>query len=152
MKKSIKSLITVLLAAIMALSAFACKKAADPEEYSRVVGEYDGTPLRGGFLTSGNDAYKVGKNSLGFPVFVSPDKAWEAFIVDYAEGIEMVKNKCNLKPISKEYYRPYIIGVQLATHPKGSNDDLYCDVAYFIDLYENSFPEAYTGDPYGMPL
>lgn len=151
MRKSIK-ILAVIVTAILVLSSFACGRESGSDRYSRVVGEYDATQLRGSFLTSGNDAYKIGRNCLDMPVFVSPEKAWEAFLSDYAVGIETVKNECGLKPISKEYFRPYILGAQVPGEQPKETDAQCIDVALFIDIYENSFEESYTCDPNGLPL
>ena len=146
MKKTIA--LIALLASLLALAS--CKQ--DPEKYSRVVGEYDASQLKGSFLTSANEAYRIGSNSLGVPVFVSPEKAWEAFLVDYAVGIETIKNEFDLQPISKDYYRSYgFLGVQIPSDEPQETDSQCCDVSYFIDIYENSFEEAYN-DHFGAPI
>ena len=96
MKKHIA--ITLLLACVLLLASCTNSK------YARVVDDYDTSALKGSFLSSDNEAYRIGKNSLGRPVFRDTEKAWEAFIKDYAVGISAIKAAFNLDPISKQDY------------------------------------------------
>ena len=65
-------------------------------KYSRVVGDYDTSKLKGSFVSSENEAYQIGKNSVDRPVFKSTQEAWDAFIVDYAVGIATIQRPLTL--------------------------------------------------------
>lgn len=106
---------------------------------SEVVGEYYISKLRGDFLKSGNEAYTIGTNKNGMPIFKDTNRAFNQALIDYAYGFVAIQEKYNLKPISNknwEVYKTY--GWQLATgneyvRKQGSQ------ITQFFDIYENSF-------------
>jgi len=109
-------------------------------KYARVVGDYDVSNLKGSFLTSNNEAYAIGKNSIGRPVFKDASKAWEAFIVDYADGIAAIQKEYNLQPISKDDYRLYLsCGIEMPEGLASIAENECKDVSYFLQIYSNSF-------------
>lgn len=109
-------------------------------KYSRVVGDYDTSKLKGSFVSSENEAYQIGKNSLDRPVFKSTQKAWDAFIVDYAVGIATIQEAFNLDPISQEDYKFYsTYGLDMPEGYSAEVEEQCKDVSYFLQIYGNSF-------------
>lgn len=106
---------------------------------SEVVGEYDISKLGGDFLKSGNEAYAIGTNKDGMPIFKDTDKAFNQAIIDYTEGFTAIEEEYDLKPISKKNWEEYkTYGWQLTT----DNEDvrkLGSQISQFFDIYENSF-------------
>ncbi len=131
-----KKLATIvsLLACILFLTSCVNSK------YSRVVGSYDTSNLKGSFINSENEAYQIGKNSLDRPVFKSTQKAWDAFIVDYAVGIETIQEAFNLDAISQEDYKFYsTYGLDMPDGYSEAVEEQCKDVSYFLQIYANSF-------------
>lgn len=109
-------------------------------KYSRVVGDYDTSKLKGSFVDSENEAYQIGKNSLDRPVFKSTQKAWDAFIVDYAVGIATIQEAFNLDPISQDDYKFYsTYGLDMPEGYSAEVEEQCKDVSYFLQIYANSF-------------
>ncbi len=132
MKKHIA--ITLLLACVLLLASCTNSK------YARVVGDYDTSALKGSFISSDNEAYQIGENSLGRPVFRDTDKAWEAFIKDYAVGISAIQAAFNLDLISKQDYRFYLTyGLDMPERADAAVEEQCKDVSYFLQIYKNSF-------------
>lgn len=105
-----------------------------------VVGSYDTSNLKGSFINSENEAYQIGKNSLDRPVFKSTQKAWDAFIVDYAVGIETIQEAFNLDAISQEDYKFYsTYGLDMPDGYSEAVEEQCKDVSYFLQIYANSF-------------
>lgn len=106
---------------------------------SEVVGEYDISKLGGDFLKSGNEAYAIGTNKDGMPIFKDTDKAFNQAIIDYKEGFTAIEEEYDLKPISKKNWEEYkTYGWQLNT----DNEDVRkqgSQITQFFDIYENSF-------------
>ena len=110
------------------------------KQYSRVVGDYDTSKLKGSFIDSENEAYQIGQNRLGRPVFKSTQKAWDAFIVDYAVGIATIQEAFNLNPISKDDYQFYsTYGFDMPEGYSAEIEEQCKDVSYFLLIYANSF-------------
>ena len=123
-----------LLSCILLLSSCVDSK------YSHVVGDYDTSKLKGSFISSENEAYQIGKNSLDRPVFKSPQKAWEAFAVDYAVGIATIQDAFNLDPISQDDYKFYsTYGMDMPEGYSVEVEEQCKDVSYFLQIYANSF-------------
>ena len=104
-----------------------------------VVGEYDTSELRGDFIKSGNDAYDIGINKDGMPIFKDNDKAFNQALIDYADGFSAIQKEFDLKPIGEKNWEEYkIYGWQLSTDDK---DILKQggEITRFFDIYENSF-------------
>ena len=109
-------------------------------KYSRVVGSYDTSNLKGSFINSENEAYQIGKNSLDRPVFKSTQKAWDAFIVDYAVGIGTIQEAFNLDAISQKDYKFYsTYGLVMPEGYSPEVEEQCKDVSYFLQIYANSF-------------
>lgn len=109
-------------------------------KYSRVVGDYDTSKLRGSFINSENEAYQIGRNSLDRPVFKYPQKAWDAFIVDYAVGITAIQETFNLDPISQKDYKFYsTYGFDMPIGTPVDVEEQCKDVSSFLQIYSNGF-------------
>lgn len=109
-------------------------------KYSRVVGDYDTSKLKGSFVSSENEAYQIGKNSMDRPVFKSTQEAWDAFIVDYAVGIATIQEAFNLDPISRDDYKFYsTYGLDMPEGYSAEVEKQCKDVSYFLQIYGNSF-------------
>lgn len=130
MKKYFIILLTIYM--ILILTAWA-------NSNSEVVGEYDISKLGGDFLKSGNEAYAIGANKNGMPIFKDTNKAFNQALIDYADGFIAIQKEYNLKPISNKNWEEYkTYGWQLST------DNEYIrkqgiQISQFFDIYENSF-------------
>lgn len=130
MKKYFISLLTIYMILILT----ACVNSN-----SEVVGEYDISKLGGDFLKSGNEAYAIGANKNGMPIFKDTNKAFNQALIDYADGFAAIQEEYNLKPISNKNWEEYkTYGWQLSTdneyiRKQGSQ------ISQFFDIYENSF-------------
>lgn len=107
------------------------------ENQSSVVGEYNVSELNIDFGT--NEAYEIGANYKGMPIFKNTDKALAQAISDYQLGFESLAAEFNLEPISHENYEMYkAYGWQ--TNVSDEMIKQQCiDITGFFDIYENSF-------------
>lgn len=130
MKKSFITILTIC----MTLMFTACGNSK-----SKVVREYDISNLGGDFLKSGNEAYAIGANKEGKPIFIDTDKAFNQALIDFAEGFAAIERECGLEPISEKNWEEYkTYGWQLTT----DNEDIRkqgIQITQFFDIYENSF-------------
>lgn len=134
MKKMLAGIILpFLLATVLGCAS---KTSNDP---AIVVSDYDASNLAGTFLTSENEAYRIGSNSEGLPVFINTDLAWAAMLNDYADGLSAIQNSFDLAKIEKddfEFYKLY--GVQMDGSLDVEISEQCKDISYFLDIYENS--------------
>lgn len=124
----------MILIVCMVLMLTAC---SNPN--SEVVHEYDTSKLGGDFVKSNNEAYDIGANKDGMPIFKDVDKAFNQALIDYADGITAIQREFDLKPISSKNWEEYkTYGWQLSTDDK---DILKQggEITRFFDIYENSF-------------
>ena len=107
---------------------------------SEVVDEYDTSKLGGDFVKSGNEAYDIGANKNGMPIFKDTDKAFDQALIDYADGFTAIQKEFDLKRISKKNWEVYeSYGWQLSAD---NNEDIRNqgkEITSFFDIYENSF-------------
>ncbi len=135
---------TVVVCAVLCIVVAVCfltdpYMASDP---AKVVGPYDISGLGGDFLQSGNEAYAVGANAYGMPVFEDHRAAYSAFLSEYAAGIEEIRITWELKPISRKNYADYkVYGWQTLCTDEELNRQCH-QVTLFFDLYENSFDKT----------
>lgn len=104
---------------------------------STVVDEYDVSKLNGDF---GNDeAYEIGANYKGMPVFKDTKKALKQAKLDYKEGFIAIATQHELEPVSHKNYEMYkAFGWQ--TSVMEENVQQQCvQISGFFDIYENSF-------------
>ncbi len=100
----------------------------------KVVREYTGDASFGD-----NEAYALGENSKGMPIFKDTDKALAQAIIDYTDGFKAVEEQYNLKPVSKKNWKEYkTYGWQLNTEDKNIITQ-GVRISAFFDFYENSF-------------
>ena len=90
------------------------------------------------------EAYALGVNQYGDPVFMNPKKAWKAAKKEYKEGRKAGDHKLHLKHSSKTFYMAYIEAAKTVDQ----NDELtdlqkkrLKEWANFLEIYKNSFPE-----------
>lgn len=106
------------------------------EKYSKVVGSYSGKLA---FDFGGGEAYAVGANSVGDPVFKDPEKAFRQVTQDYRKGFQEIQ-KCHLLlPIYALNWRDYgTYGWQTSVdNPELESECVH--ISQFFDIYENSF-------------
>ena len=100
----------------------------------KVVREYTGNVSFGD-----NEAYALGENSKGMPIFKDTDKALAQAIIDYADGFKAIEEQYNLKPVSKKNRKDYkTYGWQLNTEDENIKKQ-GGRITQFFDFYENSF-------------
>lgn len=101
------------------------------------IDEYDVSQLSSDF--GGDEAYKVGANKEGKPVFVDPDAAFKQAVIDYKEGFKAIQEEYYLFPITKLNWRSYgYYGWQL-THEDEDIIDQGYEISRFFEIYKNSF-------------
>ncbi len=134
----------VLVCVVLCLVVAVCFL-TDPDmmsDPSKVVGPYDISGLGGDFLQSGNEAYAVGANAYGMPVFEDHRTAYSAFLSEYAAGIEEIRITWGLKPLSRRNYADYkVYGWQTLCTDEELTRQCH-QVTLFFDLYENSFDKT----------
>lgn len=100
----------------------------------KVVREYTGSASFGD-----NEAYALGENSKGIPIFKDTDKAFSQALIDYKDGFKAIEEQYHLKPVSKNNWKEYkTYGWQLNTE----DPDIIkqgVGISKFFDFYENSF-------------
>lgn len=129
--KKLSTIVIVLLIVVVSTSCGSKKK--------EVVKEYDVSNLQVEFLETNNNAYEIGANKEGMPVFKDTDKAFDGILVDYEDGFDAIQKEFNLKTVSKKNYRGYTTyGWQLTTENKEITKQGII-ITQFFDIYENSF-------------
>lgn len=107
---------------------------------SEVVGEYDISKLGGDFVKSSNEAYAIGANKDGMPIFKDTDKAFNQALIDYTDGFTAIQKEFDVKPISKKNWEGYKnYGWQLSTNNDEEVRKQGIEITQFLDIYENSF-------------
>ena len=144
MNKKLKLLIVLVVCVIGLIMLIVIKTPNYSKEYSTVVGEWEpengitGQEMSKHFGDS--DAYEIGANSKGMPVFKNPDKAFRQVKIDYKEGIKAIKKELGvLLGLTKMNFRDYqVYGCQLTncTEEESSQGRI---ISSFLDIYENSF-------------
>ena len=138
MKKTLIVIFCSLLL-VVAVFVFASNTSNRPAD---VVGDYDTSNLSGSFLESENEAYLIGANSEGLPIFHNPDFAWEAMLSDYADGLKAIQNAFDLAEITKEDFGFYkVYGMQVDAADAVDIVEECRDISRFLDIYENSFAQ-----------
>lgn len=88
------------------------------------------------------DAYALGLNSFGTPVFENPKEAFQQACMDYASGIAAIQQQFQLEPVSLSNWKPYkVYGAQIVTED-GALREACINVSKFFDYYENSFSDS----------
>lgn len=103
---------------------------------SKVVDDYDTSQLTVDF--GENEAYEIGANSKGMPIFKDPKKALQQAQIDYKKGFTAASDEFGLQPINKKNYKDYkTYARQLETKDKTIKQQGVI-VSKFLDIYENS--------------
>ncbi len=124
----------IMLILYMLLILTSCVSSKD-----KVVGEYDINTLQGDFLKTDYEAYEIGANRDGQPIFKDNDKAFNQALIDYKKGFLEIQKEYNLETINKENYKDYKVnGSQLYTDDKSVLQE-GIEISKFLDIYENSF-------------
>ena len=102
-----------------------------------VIDEYDVSRLPSDF--GGGEAYEIGENEEGKPVFVDPDAAFEQIVRDYKEGFRAIQREYYLLPITKLTWQKYgYYGWQITHEDEEIIDQAY-EISRFFEIYKNSF-------------
>lgn len=100
-----------------------------------VVKEYDKNDYQKVFGNNAN--YALGLNAENMPVFKNKELAFTQICTDCTNGIQKIKEKNNLKKLTKFSWKKY------ATYSSQTSDEEYQDeidkVAIFFDIYNSSF-------------
>ena len=100
----------------------------------KVVKDYTGDVSLGD-----SEAYALGENSEGIPLFKDTDKALSQAIIDYEDGFKAIEEQYDLKPVSKKNWKDYkTYGWQLNTEDENIKKQ-GGRITQFFDFYENSF-------------
>jgi hypothetical protein len=103
---------------------------------SKVVDDYDTSQLSADFGV--NEAYEIGANAKGMPIFKDHKKALEQAQTDYKIGFDATRVEFNLAPISDKNYKDYMTYAwQLETKDETVIKQGVL-VSKFLDIYENS--------------
>ena len=82
-----------------------------------------------------SDDFAIGADQYGRAVFKDPHKAFDTFLILYADEIKIIQKEYDLLPISHATFEPYkTYGWQTS-----SDSSRVSFVSAFLDLYENSF-------------
>lgn len=104
---------------------------------NKAIGVYDTSQLPSDF--GGGEAYQIGMNQDGRPVFVNPDAAFKQIVTDYKDGFKAIQKEYYLFPITKLTWRRYgYYGWQL-THEDEEIIDQGYEISRFFEIYKNSF-------------
>ena len=98
-----------------------------------------------------SEDFAIGADQYGRAVFKTPHKAFDTFIVLFADGIALIQEQNDLAPISKKNYSAYkTLGWQVTSGSEEAQQQAIF-VTKFLDIYENSFtkdiPSASTEIP-----
>ncbi len=123
----------LLVCVIFILSLTSCRQNLS----HKAVRAYDVSTLGNNF--GGGDAYKIGANQYGKPIFIDKDKAFQQALIDYANGFEAIQVEYKLSKIRKSNWKLYgVYGWQLTkADEKAQKEGLA--ITQFFDVYENSF-------------
>ncbi|MCH1624536.1 hypothetical protein [Fredinandcohnia quinoae] len=123
--------ILFILISIMLLTA------CDNQSLATVVDKYDVSKLSVDF--GNNEAYEIGANSEGMPIFKDAKAALKQAKSDYVEGFKAVAEEFELEPISHDNFQEYkTYGWQITVMDKNIQQQ-GVDITKFLDIYENSF-------------
>ena len=86
-----------------------------------------------------DEDFAIGADENGKAVFKNPEKAYDALIRGYSDGINLIRDEYKLGPLTRRSFKDYeIYGWQVNT---GSEEEKKkaAFVSGFFDIYENSF-------------
>lgn len=102
-----------------------------------VVDEYDVSKLSVDF--GHNEAYEIGANIEGMPIFKDSKKALDQAKLDYKAGFEAVATEYNIEPISHKNYKDYKVYAWQVPIKNKAVQEQGVEISKFLDIYENSF-------------
>lgn len=83
--------------------------------------------------------FEIGASEEGYAVFKDPEKAFEALVENYSDGIALIEKEFDLDPLSKDDFEGYKnLGCQVTSGSEDEQDQARF-VTSFLDIYENSF-------------
>lgn len=138
MKKAF--LIGVTLVCFVAMAGCKTKSPTVTHPYTQeyVAGRGHGNVKVQEFLDHGEE-FAIGADENGKAVFKNPQKAYEALVRDYSDGINLIQEEYKLGPISNRCYEDYkIYGWQVNTGSEESKKQA-AFVTQVLGIYENSF-------------
>lgn len=124
-------LVLFIISALLML--FACVNST-----GQVVGEYDTSKLSNDF-NQNNEAYSIGANKDGMPIFKDTNKAFQQALIDYAAGFTAIQEQFDLEPVNSKNWESYkTYGWQLTSDDENIQKQ-GSEITQFFDIYENSF-------------
>ena len=126
---------------------FVCSLAACTE--NKIQHQYEQEYITGQGNIKGNvdtedfyerdERFEIGATKDGYAVFKDPDKAYEALLENYSEGLKLIEDEHQLNPVSKDNYQAYKkYGAQITTGSAEAQEQAHF-VSKFFDIYENSY-------------
>lgn len=149
MKKIFAVTFTIVLCGLLVCVVIA-QSFHQRDEAMRVVGPYEGNSMNDGEPLSGygvdvtKDAYRIGANKFGMPVFADPDAAYEAMKKECELGIKVLQEANDLPDMSKRNLGLY---AAMVADTQIQDEGLMKNAAFigaFYDIYENSFAQENT--------
>ncbi len=146
-EEMMKKIIATFIIAFCGLLACAAvyQSSCQRDETTRVVGPDEGNSMNDGDFLSGygvdvtKDAYRIGANEFGMPVFVDPDAAYEEMKNTCQPGIKALREANDLPDMSKRNLGLY---AAMVADTEIQDEELMRNAAFigaFHDIYENSF-------------
>lgn len=138
-----KKIIISMGICLIILSMTACKSKnliTHPytQEYIAGQGNIQGNVNTENFIEK-DSRFEIGADKDGMAVFKEPEKAYEALLEKYSEGLSLIKKEFDLPDISSRDYEGYKnYGWQVETGTKEERAEALF-VTQFLDIYENSF-------------
>lgn len=113
-------------------------KVAHPYVQEYVAGREHGNVKVQDFLDHGEE-FAIGADENGKAVFKDPQKAFEALVRDYSDGINLIMDEYKLGPITPRNFYDYMTyGWQVNTGTEESKKQA-AFVTQVLDIYENSY-------------
>lgn len=138
MKKALILGITIICFASMAGCKTKPPKVAHPYVKEYVASYKTGSVNVKDFLDHG-DEFAIGADENGKAVFKDPQKAFEALVRDYSDGINLIRDEYKLGPITPRNFYDYMTyGWQVNTGTEESKNQA-AFVTQVLDIYENSY-------------
>lgn len=138
MKKVFLIGVTLMCFAAMAGCKTKPPKVAHPYTQEYVAGREHGNVKVQDFLDHGEE-FAIGADENGKAVFKDPQKAFEALVRDYSDGINLIRDEYKLGPItSRNFYDYMTYGYQVNTGTDESKEQA-AFVSHVLDIYENSY-------------
>jgi len=137
---AIKKVLLMSVCFVMIFSTVGCSKVKKSYEQEYIAGQEN---IQGNVdiddFYERDKRFEIGATKDGVAVFKNPEKAYEALIENYSDGLTLIKDEMKLDSISKNNYQEYkTYGWQVTTGSKDEQEQAHF-VSSFFDIYENSF-------------